>query len=105
MKYILQTTQALYMLGARRISVFSALPIGCVPVARTIEGGILRECATIDNLAAQLFNSKLSAEIDYLASKLPTSTLVYIDTYRPFLDIIQNPQKYGSLSLSLCIFF
>ncbi|KAJ8439807.1 hypothetical protein Cgig2_029067 [Carnegiea gigantea] len=85
----------LYGLGARRISVLSVLPAGCLPVARTIEGGILRTCAAVDDLGAQLFNSKLSAEIDYLASKLPTSRLIYIDIYRPFLDMVQNAHKYG----------
>lgn len=87
--------QELYRLGARRISVFSVLPVGCLPSTRTIGGGILRTCAAADNDAAQLFNSKLSAEVDNLASKLPYSTLVFIDIYKPFLEIIQNAHKYG----------
>ena len=102
---VLQITQELYKLGARRISVFSTVPLGCLPILRTIGGGILRKCALLGNLAAQSFNSKLSAEVDYLASKLPTTQLVYIDIYKPLLYIIQNAYKYGSLSLSGCIFF
>jgi len=101
----LQTKQELYRLGARRISVLSVLPVGCLPSARTLEGGISRKCAGADNHAAQLFNSKLSVIVDNFASKLPNSKLVFIDIYKPFLEVIQNAHKYGSLSLSLYIFF
>ncbi|KAL9358164.1 hypothetical protein Peur_051417 [Populus x canadensis] len=87
--------QELYELGARRIVVFSAPPVGCVPSQRTLAGGAERECAENFNEAAKLFNSKLSKKLDSLASSLPNSRLVYIDVYNPLLDIIQKPQKYG----------
>jgi phospholipase/lecithinase/hemolysin len=85
----------LYELGARRIVVFSAPPVGCVPSQRTLAGGAERECAENFNEAAKLFNSKLSKKLDSLASSLPNSRLVYIDVYNLLLDIIQKPQKYG----------
>ncbi|GKV17821.1 hypothetical protein SLEP1_g28280 [Rubroshorea leprosula] len=85
----------LYELGARRIGVFSAPPIGCVPSQRTLAGGIERDCAENYNEAATLFNSKLSPELHSLAGTLPGSKLVYIDIYNPLLDMILNPQKYG----------
>ncbi|KAJ1421600.1 SGNH hydrolase superfamily [Sesbania bispinosa] len=85
----------LYELGARRIGVLSAPPIGCVPSQRTLAGGIQRECAEKYNYAAKLFNSKLSKELDSLNSNLPNSRIVYIDVYNPLLDIIVNYQKYG----------
>ncbi|KAL2895403.1 GDSL esterase/lipase EXL3 [Bienertia sinuspersici] len=87
--------QDLYKLGARRIGIFNIPPLGCVPSQRTVGGGILRECAENYNQACQLFNSKLSAAIDSLSSKLPNSKLVYVDIYTTFLDLIQNPNKYG----------
>lgn len=87
--------QELYKLGARRMAVYSAPPIGCVPSQRTIGGGIVRECAEKYNQAAQLYNSKLSAELDSLDHKFPNSRIVYIDVYTPTIDIIQNPDKYG----------
>ncbi|XP_021756595.1 GDSL esterase/lipase EXL3-like [Chenopodium quinoa] len=87
--------QELYGLGARRIAVFGAPPIGCVPSQRTLGGGIVRECAANYNEAAILFNSKLSRELDSLTQKLPNSRVVYIDIYTPLFDIIQNPAKYG----------
>ncbi|KAL9261162.1 GDSL esterase/lipase EXL3-like protein [Drosera capensis] len=87
--------QELYKLGIRRIGVFSAPPIGCVPSQRTIGGGPVRECAENYNHAAKLFNSKLSSVLDSLGKTLPNSRLVYIDIYNPLLGLIQNPSKYG----------
>ncbi|KAK4276493.1 hypothetical protein QN277_014635 [Acacia crassicarpa] len=85
----------LYELGLRRIGVFSAPPIGCVPSQRTLGGGIERECAGQENEAAKLFNSKLSKKMDSLSRDLPNNRIVYIDVYKPLLDIIQNYQRYG----------
>ncbi|KAI4321652.1 hypothetical protein MLD38_035010 [Melastoma candidum] len=86
--------QDLYELGARRIAVFSAPPIGCVPSQRTLAGGALRGCGEDYNQAAQMFNAKLSSRINYLNSR-PNSKMVYIDVYSPLLDLILHPQKYG----------
>ncbi|XP_057722733.1 GDSL esterase/lipase EXL3-like [Arachis stenosperma] len=85
----------LYKVGARRIAVLSAPPIGCVPSQRTLAGGIVRECAEKYNDAAKLFNSKLSKELDSLNRNSPNSRIVYIDVYNPLLDIILNYQNYG----------
>ncbi|KAJ6694116.1 hypothetical protein OIU85_004859 [Salix viminalis] len=87
--------QELYELGARRIGVFSAPPVGCVPSQRTLAGGAERECAENLNEAAKIFNSKLSKKLDSLASSLPSGRFVYMDIYNPLLDLIQNPRKYG----------
>ncbi|KAK4782262.1 hypothetical protein SAY86_016364 [Trapa natans] len=85
----------LYDLGARRIAVFSAPPIGCVPSSRTVGGGLFRDCARPYNVAAQLFNSKLSSAIDSLNRGLPSSKIVYVDIYNPLLDLILHPLDYG----------
>ncbi|XP_057435079.1 GDSL esterase/lipase EXL3-like [Lotus japonicus] len=90
-----QFVKELYILGARRIGVISAPPIGCVPSQRTLAGGIHRECSGKYNDAAKLFNSKLSKELDSLHHNSPNSRIVYIDIYNPLLDIIVNYQKYG----------
>ncbi|CAN1322984.1 GDSL esterase/lipase EXL3 [Linum perenne] len=85
----------LYKLGARRIGVFSAPPIGCVPSQRTAGGGLDRECAEDRNQAALLFNSKLQSKLSSLAPSMPNTNLVYIDVYTSLSDLINNPQKYG----------
>lgn len=87
--------QDLYKLGIRRMGVFSAPPIGCMPSQRTIGGGIQRVCAEDYNEAAKLFNSKLSSTLDTLSTRLPSSRPVCIDIYNPLLDLIQNPSNYG----------
>ncbi|XVE69694.1 hypothetical protein DITRI_Ditri10aG0011700 [Diplodiscus trichospermus] len=66
----------LYALGARRIGVLSAPPIGCVPSQRTLAGGIERECADDYNVAATLFNKKLHAALDSLQTSLPDGRFV-----------------------------
>lgn len=85
----------IYKLGARRIGVFSAAPIGYLPSQKTLGGGVFRKTNEKYNEAAKLFNSKLSKELDYLHSNLPNSNVIYIDIYSPLLDIILKPQKYG----------
>ncbi|XP_054808334.1 GDSL esterase/lipase EXL3-like [Prosopis cineraria] len=87
--------QELYGLGARRIGVFNIPVLGCVPSQRTIEGGLQRECSEFANQAAALFNSKLSSLIDTLHKNLPDARLVYLDSYTPFLHMLQRPAQYG----------
>lgn len=87
--------QELYELGTRRIGVFSAPPLGCMPSQRTLFGGISRECSTDTNKASQMFNAKLSANLHSLNLNLPQAKLVYIDVYEPLLHIINHPTTYG----------
>ncbi|XP_050363228.1 GDSL esterase/lipase EXL3-like [Argentina anserina] len=90
-----QFFKELYQLGARRIGILGVPPIGCVPSQRTVGGGIKRDCDENQNKAAELFNSKLSAETNHLRHTLPSSKFIYLDVYNPLLDIITNPTKYG----------
>ncbi|XP_042500796.1 GDSL esterase/lipase At3g14820-like [Macadamia integrifolia] len=87
--------QELYRVGARKIAVISLPPIGCVPSQRTLGGGKDRLCVENYNKVAMHFNSKLSSQLNLLNNKLPQSTLLYIDIYKPVLDLIQNPYTYG----------
>ncbi|CAA3021506.1 GDSL esterase lipase EXL3-like [Olea europaea subsp. europaea] len=87
--------QDLYELGSRRIGVFGLPPIGCVPSQRTLKGGVTRNCVDSYNRAAELFNKKLSDELNLINRKLPEARMVYIDVYYFILDLIQNHKKYG----------
>ncbi|KAF2543224.1 hypothetical protein F2Q70_00037319 [Brassica cretica] len=58
-------------LGAKKIGVFSAVPVGCVPAQRTLFGGFKRECYETLNKMAIHFNSKLSSSMDALQKQLP----------------------------------
>lgn len=79
------------------MAILGAPPIGCVPSQRTLGGGVERDCYDKENVAAKLFNSKLSAKIDRLAKDRPDARIVYADIYYPLLDLIQNPTAHGKL--------
>ncbi|GER26624.1 GDSL esterase/lipase [Striga asiatica] len=85
----------LYDLGARRIGIFGLPPIGWMPSQRTLWGGLKRKPVNKYNQIAELFNKKLSDEIDSLNKQYSEAKIVYVDVYNPALDIIQNPKKYG----------
>ncbi|CAI8606616.1 unnamed protein product [Vicia faba] len=85
----------MYELGARRIGVLNAPPMGCVPFQRTMAGGIERNCVKQYNDASVFFNNKLSLGIDSFKLNFPSSRIVYMDIYSPLLDIILNNQQYG----------
>ncbi|CAK8569721.1 unnamed protein product [Lathyrus sativus] len=88
-------TKEIYQLGARRIGIFNVPPLGCVPLQRTVAGGLERKCVEEYNNATVLFNDKLSNEIDLLKTNLSDSRIVYMDVYSPIFDVIMNVQKYG----------
>ncbi|XP_052626645.1 GDSL esterase/lipase At5g42170 [Lactuca sativa] len=91
----LSFVQDLYKLGARKIAVFSAPPVGCFPLERTLFGGVLRMCVENLNVAARLYNNMLKQQLPILESNLPQSRVAFVDFYNPLIDIINNPQKYG----------
>ncbi|XP_021902567.1 GDSL esterase/lipase At5g42170-like [Carica papaya] len=87
--------EELYKLGARRLLYFGAPPIGCLPMQRTLGGGIERKCVENYNTMAKLFNSEVIAALERINGKNKESRMVYVDIYTPLLDMIQNPQEYG----------
>ncbi|XP_010511053.1 PREDICTED: GDSL esterase/lipase At1g58725-like [Camelina sativa] len=85
----------LHKLGARKIGVFSAVPVGCVPLQTTVYGGLLtRGCNQPLNNMAKQFNSSLSPALDSLDKELD-GVILYIDVYDTLFDMIQHPKKYG----------
>ncbi|XP_077231376.1 GDSL esterase/lipase At1g58525-like isoform X2 [Tasmannia lanceolata] len=90
----------LYKLGARKIGISGLPPIGCVPAQRTLAGGIYRDCEASYNQAAINFNLKLSKAVEVLNTELSGSTMVYIDIYTSFLNLIQRPFDYGFMETS-----
>ena len=95
----------IYSLGARRIGVLGAPPIGCVPSQRTIAGGVRRQCGEGHNQLATLFNAKLTTLLDSLYKDMPNSRMVYLDIYNPLLDLIEHPEKNGNSQILSHNFF
>ncbi|KAL6647271.1 hypothetical protein ACP70R_014708 [Stipagrostis hirtigluma subsp. patula] len=92
-------TMTLNGMGAKKIGFFGLPPLGCLPSQRTLGGGggPSKECDPLKNKASELFNSKISKEIDRLNAErnVDGSRLFYIDIYYNFLDLVQNPVLYG----------
>lgn len=74
--------QTLYNLGARKVAVFSTLPIGCLPQALfvfpTNSNGL---CVDFINQSVQLFNTRLISLINDLNTNLSGSKFTYVNTY------------------------
>ncbi|KAL9311878.1 GDSL esterase/lipase EXL2 [Arabidopsis thaliana] len=87
--------QKLHEYGARRIQVFGAPPVGCVPSQRTLAGGPTRNCVVRFNDATKLYNVKLAANLGSLSRTLGDKTIIYVDIYDSLLDIILDPRQYG----------
>ncbi|CAM8881153.1 unnamed protein product [Rhodiola kirilowii] len=86
----------LYKLGARKIGVFNAPPLGCLPAQRTLGGALVgRPCIELYNQATQLYNLKLQKVIDAFNKRNTDALAHVIEIYNPFLDFIQSPTKYG----------
>ncbi|CAN8243649.1 unnamed protein product [Cochlearia groenlandica] len=92
--YAVKFARELHKLGARKIGVFSAVPVGCVPLQRTVFGGLSRGCSIPLNNMANKFNSRLSLGLDSLDKELD-GVILYVDVYDTLFNMIQNPKKYG----------
>lgn len=92
-------TQELHKLGAKKIGVFSAVPVGCVPLQRTVFGGMFtRGCVKPLNDMAKQFNARLSPALESLDKELD-GVILYINVYDTLFNMIQHPSKYGKLIL------
>ncbi|OVA14459.1 Lipase [Macleaya cordata] len=85
----------LYGLGARRIGVTSLPPLGCLPATITLFGYGNTGCVSRLNNDAQGFNKKINAAKAKLQKKLPDLKIAIFDIYKPLLDVVQSPSKYG----------
>ncbi|KAI3797005.1 hypothetical protein L1987_39694 [Smallanthus sonchifolius] len=94
-KHVMNFTQEIYKLGVKRIVVFSAPPIGCLPALRTLAGGPHRTCVDEENNAALMFNNILKQQLQFWAASFPQSRVAFTDYYNPLISIIENPKKYG----------
>lgn len=89
--------QGLCDLGAERIVVAGLPPVGCLPIVITLESKDRihdRSCITPHNAISNDYNRKLQALLqDY--SALRHVHIIYADIYKPLLDLVLAPAKYG----------
>ena len=86
-------------------------PMGCLPIQITARCKYFndRKCLQDQNFDSQNYNKKIAKLLPKLQKSLPGSILLYADTYKPLMDMINNPQKYGKefshnfLNLYYCV--
>ncbi|KAM1708019.1 hypothetical protein ACFX15_001023 [Malus domestica] len=82
----------LYSLVTTRFGFFSAVAIGCTPLERS-STGLLRECFKLQNQRAELFNSMLSTELDYINANFTDAKLD--SKLRRLAVVVLEQQKWG----------
>lgn len=72
-------------------------PTGCLPVqmSRSLQNLSQRHCLKDQNRDSQAYNQKLVKLLSQMQATLPGSRIVYNDFYRPVIDMITYPKKYG----------
>lgn len=84
--------QAMHRLGARRLIIVGVLPLGCIPLIKTIRN--VEDCDKSLNSVAYSFNAKLLQQLDNLKTKLGLKTAL-VDVYGMIQRAVVNPKKYG----------
>lgn len=86
----------LYRAGARKFLVVDISAVGCTPYTRLAGYFIAQgECLDIANQLAVAYNTALKSLVDHLNKKLAGVTILRLNTYDYFLNIIQNAEAYG----------
>lgn len=93
--YAVSFLEDLIGVGARKVAFVGLPPLGCLPLQLTLAGGIFRQCDPRRNQAAELFNTRMTQELEGLSVRHAGTTLVFLDIYTTLLDMIQQPSKYG----------
>ncbi|KAG4945648.1 hypothetical protein AAZX31_15G076600 [Glycine max] len=84
--------EAMHRLGARRLIIVGVLPLGCIPLIKTIRN--VEDCDKSLNSVAYSFNAKLLQQLDNLKTKLGLKTAL-VDVYGMIQRAVTNPKKYG----------
>lgn len=74
-------------------------PIGCAPKQRY--SSATDACNEEVNNWSKKYNEELRQMLATLQSELKGFHYSYFDTYSMFLDFIQNPKTYGTISISI----
>ncbi|BAD73016.1 putative esterase [Oryza sativa Japonica Group] len=93
--------QAVIKEGARYVVVPGELPNGCVPIILTLYASKsrgdydARGCLKKQNALARYHNSALFEAVSRLRHRYPWVKIVYADYYKPVIDFIKKPARFG----------
>ncbi|XP_077217427.1 GDSL esterase/lipase At2g31540-like isoform X2 [Tasmannia lanceolata] len=92
----------IYDLGGRKFIIAGLPPIGCVPLQITakFKKPSERKCLHDQNADAIVYNSKLQNLLPKMQAELSTSKFSYVNIYDPAMDMINNPNKYGFVTIA-----
>jgi hypothetical protein len=86
----------LYKLGARRFSISSLGPLGCIPSQLNIQKSPDGTCIKFLQDVAISFNAALKPMTEELNAMFPDATYVYVNSFGIVMDYISNPAAYGN---------
>ncbi|XP_016462205.1 GDSL lipase-like isoform X1 [Nicotiana tabacum] len=91
--------KGIYKKGGRKFVMFTAAPLGCVPIIRALNvqkgvknGNCIEE--EITN-SAKMYNSALPKMLKQLEKQLPGFKFTIFNFFNVFAESIDNPTKYG----------
>ncbi|XP_056689242.1 GDSL esterase/lipase At5g45950 isoform X2 [Spinacia oleracea] len=90
--------EEMHKVGAKRIGVVGVPPIGCMPIVMTFTGDGIH-CVDKMNKAVLSLNSKIQKQMEAIRTQLNMKT-IFVDVYNIIESAINNPKKYGTMSLS-----
>lgn len=85
----------IHTLGARRVTFAGLAAIGCLPLERTTNTFRGGGCVEEYNEVARSYNAKVKDMVRGLREEFPKLRLAYVSVYESFLNIINDPAKYG----------
>ncbi|KAJ4763862.1 GDSL esterase/lipase [Rhynchospora pubera] len=108
---IARTIKELIDQGAKTVVVAGNIPIGCLPIYLIINGKSKGHssydpstgCIEKYNRLSRHHNSLLLEAIKKLRIKYRDAKIIYADIYKPIIDFIRFPQRYGFTSKPLVV--
>ncbi|MCO5587498.1 hypothetical protein L7F22_041447 [Adiantum nelumboides] len=85
----------LYNLGARKFSISSLGPLGCIPSQLNIQKSPDGTCIERLQTLSLNFNKALKAMTEELNREIPDATYVFVNSLKIFTDYLTNPKAYG----------
>ncbi|WMV49113.1 hypothetical protein MTR67_042498 [Solanum verrucosum] len=96
--------------GARKIAMAGLPPLGCLPSVITLNSNDTfskRDCIDSFSSIARDYNPKLQTKLNGMQNSFANlgSRIVYLEAYKPFMDIIQYKKLYGEYIIVIRILY
>ncbi|VVB06861.1 unnamed protein product [Arabis nemorensis] len=94
------TIKEIYGIDGRTFLVLNLAPVGCYPAiitgyTHTISDLDKFGCLIPINKAVKYYNALLKKTLSVTRTELKNATIIYLDTHKILLDLIQHPKSFG----------